>query len=109
MLNNIKFICEVVSYEPIKSVKMTTNIYRSAHVEIDGGTKTVKCTFEMRPFENEYMAFVSALDDNKKKGTKDEFYGNILHGFGKTLPLEELKEKLNNYTNLEQVKTDFNA
>ena len=53
------------------------------------------------------MAYVFSIDDNKKKGTKEEFRGNLLWGFGKSISLEKLKEKINEYTNLDQVKKDF--
>ena len=103
-----EFECVVVKHENQKPIIIKVDIYRSEYTEFYKGTKTAKCEFTLLPYgKNEYMAYVFSIDDNNKKGTKEEFRGNLLWGFGKSISLEKLKEKINEYTNLDQVKKDF--
>lgn len=101
------FSCEVVHHKNKEPLIVTKNLYRSEYFEFYKGTKTTKCEFTIIEYGNKYSCFVFALDDNKKKGVKDEFRGNLLWGFGKPLTKVEMHIKLDSYTNMDQVKKDF--
>lgn len=102
------FKCEVVHHKKVESNIITFDLYRSAYYEQNKGTKTVKCEFTIMPFgKDKFMAYAYAIDDNKKKGTKEEFRGNFLWGFGKALNEIDIHNKLASYTNLDEVKKDF--
>lgn len=101
------FKCEVVHHENKKPRKVTYNLYRSEYMEFYKGTKTTKAEFTIVEFGGKYSCFVFAIDYNKKKGVKTEFRGNLLWGFGKPLSLIDLKNKLSSYTNMNQVRKDF--
>jgi hypothetical protein len=103
-----EFECVVVKHENPKPIIIKVDIYRSEYREFYKGTKTSKCEFTLLPYgKNEYMAYVFSIDDNKKKGIKEEFRGNLLWGFGKSISLKNLETKIYEYTNLDQVKKDF--
>lgn len=101
------FKCEVVHHENKKPEIVTYDLYRSEHMEFYKGTKTTKAKFTIVEYGEQYSCFVFAIDDNKKKGTKDEFRGNLLWGFGRTLKLKDMHNKLASYTNMDDVKKDF--
>lgn len=102
------FKCEVVHHEKDEPVVITFDLYRSIYYEQNKGTKTVKCEFTVLPYgNNKFMAYAYAIDDNKKKDTKDEFRGNSLWGFGKPLTEMDMYSKLASYTNMDDVKKDF--
>ena len=101
------FKCEVIQYEKEIPEIVTYVLYRSEHREFYKGTKTTKCEFTIVSFGGKYSCFVYAIDDNKKNDEKIEFRGNLLWGFGESLELNKLKNKLSGYTNLDQVKKDF--
>lgn len=102
------FKCEVVHHKKVDSTTITFDLYRSAYYEQNKGTKTVKCEFTILPFgKDKFMSYAYAIDDNKKKGVKEEFRGNLLWGFGKSLTEMDMYNKLASYTNLDEVKKDF--
>lgn len=101
------FKCEVVHHEKEKPLIVTYDLYRSDYIQFYKGTRTTECEFTIVKYGNKFSCFVYAVDNNKKKGTKDEFRGNLLWGFGKPLSAEEMIDKISNYTNMDEVKKDF--
>lgn len=101
------FECEVVQHKEEKALVINYDLYRSAYYEQNKGTKTVKCEFTIVKYGKGYSCFVFAIDDNKKKKTKDEFRGNLLWGFGKELSEKDMLIKLASYKNMDEVKKDF--
>ena len=99
--------CEVVRHEKEDNMVITYNLYRSEYMEFYKGTETAKAEFTIVKYGDKFSCFVYAVDDNKKKGTKDEFRGNLLWGFGKPLTEMDMYSKLACYTNMDQVKKDF--
>ena len=101
------FELEVVQHEKEKATIISYDLYRSIYYEQNKGTKTVKCEFTIVKYGKGFSCFVYGIDDNKKKGTKDEFRGNLLWGFGKELSEKDMFIKLASYTNMDDVKKDF--
>jgi len=102
------FKCEVVHYLKKEPIIIETSVYSSEYFELDKGTKTVKCKFTLKNYGlYNYMAFVSTIEKDKKKQTEKYFKGNLLWGFGESIPLNELEIKIKGYTNLGQIKKDF--
>ena len=101
------FKCEVVQHVIEQAIVITYDLYRSQYIEFYKGTKTTKAEFTIVKLGNKYSCFVYSIDHNKKKGTKDEFRGNLLWGFGQTLKEKDMRIKLANYTNMDEVKKDF--
>ncbi len=101
------FECEVVRYNKKESNTVICNLYRSSYMEFYKGTKTTKCTFTIVEFKDKFSCFVHAIDDNKKKGVENEFRGNLLWGFGRPLNYNDMILKISNYTNMDNVKKDF--
>lgn len=102
------FKCEVVRHKKVEPNVITYDLYRSVYYEQNKGTKTVKCEFTIIPFgKDKFSAYAYAIDDNKKKGIKEEFRGNLLWGFGKPLTEMDMHSKLASYTNMYDVKKDF--
>jgi hypothetical protein len=101
------FKCEVVHHEKEEPTVITYNLYRSEYMEFYKGTETTKAEFTIVKYGDKFSCFVYAIDDNKKKGVKDEFRGNLLWGFGKPLTEMDMYSKLASYTNMDDVKKDF--
>ncbi len=101
------FKCEVVHHKKEDPIIITYNLYRSAYMEFYKGTKTTKCEFTIVEYGGKYSCFVFAVDDNKKTESKTEFRGNLLWGFGKPLTKTNMYSKLASYTNMDDVKKDF--
>ena len=101
------FECEVVQHEKEDPRVITYNLYRSKYMEFYKGTKTTIAEFTIVKYGNKFSCFVYAIDDNKKKGAKDEFRGNLLWGFGNPLTESDMYNKLAGYTNMDDVIKDF--
>ena len=100
------FNCEVVRHENKPPEIITRYLYRSEYFEFYKGTKTTECEFTIVEYGEGYSAFVFAKDEDKKRGNT-EFRGNLLWGFGGPLSKKDMIIKLNSYTNMDQVKRDF--
>ena len=101
------FKCDVVTYESEKPLVVNYNLYRSGHMEFYKGTKTTSAEFTIVKYGDKFSCFVFSVDDNKKKGTIDEFRGNLLWGLGKPLTKNDMCIRLKSYTNMDEVRKDF--
>ena len=101
------FKCEVVHHENKKPEVVAFDLYRSEYMEFYKGTKTTRAEFTIVEYGGKYSCFVHAIDDNKKKGIQEEFRGNLLWGFGKPLTEMDMYSKLASYTNMDEVRKDF--
>jgi len=68
----------------------------------------IKCLFKIYAFDNRFMASVTTTDPRQGIKRSDDFTGNSLWSLG-ALPFSVLKDKINLYNGLNEIKKDFDC